>query len=44
MKNSAEQSAEADLLAVMLFAEVWFVVKQKGFWYGEKACQLAQAA
>ena len=28
--NGVEQIAEADLLAVMLFADVWFVVEQKG--------------
>jgi len=43
-KREVEQIAEADLLAVMLFADVWFVVKLKGLWYGKKSCQLAQAA
>ena len=30
--NRIEQDAEADLLAVMLFADVGFEVKQKGLW------------
>ena len=39
-----EQYAEADLLTVMLFADVRFDVDYKGLWFGKKACQLAQAA
>jgi len=42
--NRIEQDAEADLLGVMLFADVWFDVKQKRLSFGKKACQLAQAA
>ena len=42
--KSAEQYAEADLLTVMLFADVRFEVEQKGLWFGKKTCQLAQAA
>ena len=42
--NRIEQDAEADLLAVMLFADEWFAVKQKGLWFGKKARLLAQAA
>jgi hypothetical protein len=30
MEIRIEQIAEADLLTVMLFADVWFVEKQKG--------------
>jgi hypothetical protein len=36
-KHIVEQNAEADLLAVMLFADLWYLVWQK-------ACQLALAA
>ena len=43
-RNRIEQDAEADLLAVMLFADDWFKVKQKGLRFGKKARQLAQAA
>jgi hypothetical protein len=43
-RNRIEQDAEADLLAVMLFADDWFEVKQIGLWFGKKTCQLAQAA
>jgi hypothetical protein len=39
-----EQFTEADLLAVMLFADVWFVVKNKDSQYDKKTRQLAQAA
>ena len=39
-----EQIAEADLLTDMLSADILFVVKYKGFRFGKKACQLAQAA
>jgi len=39
-----EQIAEADLLAVMLFANVWFMVNTKGFRWSKKTRQLAQAA
>jgi len=30
VRNRIEQDAEADLLTVMFFADVWFEVKQKG--------------
>jgi hypothetical protein len=43
-RNRIEQDAETDLLTVMLFADVWFDVKQKGLWQGKKTRQLAQAA
>jgi hypothetical protein len=44
MDNRIEQDAEADLLTVMLFADVWSLIKLKGFRWSKKACQLAQAA
>ncbi len=43
-KKDVEQSAEADRLAVMLFASVGFVVNQKGIRRSKKPRQLAQAA
>jgi hypothetical protein len=43
-RNRIEQDAEADLLTVMLFANVRLVVEQKSLWFGKKAHQLAQAA
>ena len=39
-----EQFTKADLLAVMLSADVWFVLKKQDSHYGKKARQLAQAA
>jgi hypothetical protein len=41
---NVEQYAEADLLAVMLFADAWFMVSPEGFRWSKKTCQLAQAA
>jgi len=42
--NRIEQDAEADLLAVMLFANVGLLCSKKGLQSGKKARQLAQAA
>ena len=42
--KSVEQFVEADLLAVILFADLWFMVNPKGFRSSKKARQLAQAA
>jgi hypothetical protein len=42
--NRIEQDAEADLLAVMLCANVGLLCNKKGLQSGKKACQLAQAA
>jgi hypothetical protein len=41
---AAEQYAEADLLAVMLFANVWLMVRSEYFQWSKKTCHLAQAA
>lgn len=43
-RNRIEQDAEADLLAVRLFADVWLIVKLKDLLWCKKARQLAQAA
>ena len=43
-RNRIEQDAEADLLAVMLFAYVRFNLNKKGLKKSEKSRQLAQAA
>ena len=42
--NRIEQDAEADLLAVMLFADIWLLTKTQDPQYGKKSRQLAQAA
>ena len=43
-RNRIEQDAEADLLAVMLFANMGLLYSKKGLQSGKKARQLAQAA
>jgi len=44
VRYSIEQFAEADLLAVMLFAYEWSMIRLNGFRWGKKICQLPQAA
>jgi hypothetical protein len=43
-RNRIEQDAEADLLAVMLFANVGLLCCKKGLQSSKKSRQLAQAA